>query len=109
MKILITLFVLFFSSLVFAEDISDYEIEGMSIGDSLLEYFSDEIINAKIKNSAFYFDNSKFMIILFEDSSFSTYQFVQVTLKPNDDQYFIHSLTGKIIYNKETDECFKKK
>ena len=44
MKILLTLFVFFFSSLVFAEDISDFEIEGISIGDSLLKKFSrDEI------------------------------------------------------------------
>ena len=47
MKILLTLFVLFFSSLLFAEDISDFEIEGMSIGDSLLDYMSeDEIMDA---------------------------------------------------------------
>jgi hypothetical protein len=29
---------------VFPEDISDLEIEGMSIGDSLLDYFSEEEI-----------------------------------------------------------------
>ena len=46
MKTLLTFFVLLFSSSVIAEDISDFEIEGMSIGDSLLDYFSeDEIIN----------------------------------------------------------------
>ena len=47
MKILITLYVFSFSSLLFADDISDFEIEGMSIGDSLLEYYSiSEIKNA---------------------------------------------------------------
>ena len=40
MKIYITLFVLFFSSSIFADDISDFEIEGISIGDSLLDYVS---------------------------------------------------------------------
>ena len=44
MKILLTLFVLLFSSSVVAEDISDFEIEGMSIGDSLLDYFSEKKI-----------------------------------------------------------------
>ena len=44
MKILLTLFVMFFSSSVFADDISDFEIEGMSIGDSLLDYMSEEEI-----------------------------------------------------------------
>ena len=46
MKILLTFFVLLFSSSVFADDISDFQIEGMSIGDSLLDYLSkDEIID----------------------------------------------------------------
>ena len=42
MKILLALFILFFSSSLFADDISDFEIEGMSIGDSALDYFSKE-------------------------------------------------------------------
>ncbi|SVC07743.1 uncharacterized protein METZ01_LOCUS260597, partial [marine metagenome] len=46
-KLLLLLFsILFLSSpSVFAKDISDFEIEGMSIGDSLLDYFSEEEIN----------------------------------------------------------------
>ena len=41
MKTLLTFFILFFSSSVFAEDISDFQIEGISIGDSLLDFFSE--------------------------------------------------------------------
>ncbi len=33
----------------FADDIRDFEIEGMSIGDSLLDYFSEEEITNKKK------------------------------------------------------------
>ena len=44
MKILLTFFVLFFSSSVVADGISDFQIEGMSIGDNLLDYFSEEEI-----------------------------------------------------------------
>ena len=52
MKILLTFFVLLFSSSVFAEDISDFQIEGMSIGDSLLKHYSEkQINNAIIKNN----------------------------------------------------------
>ena len=57
MKILLTLFVFFFSSLVFAEDISDFEIEGMSIGDSLLDYMNEDEI--KFYQSADHFFKSK--------------------------------------------------
>ena len=48
MKILLTLFVLLFSSSVVAEDISDFEMGGMSIGDSLLDFYTKtEITNAR--------------------------------------------------------------
>ena len=50
MKILLTFYVLFFSSLVFADDISDFQIEGISVGDSLLDYFSKKEIE---KNKIF--------------------------------------------------------
>ena len=49
MKILLTLFVLLFSSSVVADDISDFEIEGFSIGDSLLEHFSEKEIKLMLK------------------------------------------------------------
>ena len=50
MKTLLTLFVLLFSSLVFADDIRDFQIEGMSIGDSLLDYFTEQKIKNNMKN-----------------------------------------------------------
>ena len=40
MKTLLTLFVLFFSSSVVAEDISDFEIEGISLRDNIQDHFS---------------------------------------------------------------------
>ena len=40
MKKTLIIFVLLFSSSVLAEDISDFEIEGISVGDSLLDYMS---------------------------------------------------------------------
>ena len=44
MKILLTLIVLFFSSSVFADEVSDFEIEGVSLGESLLDYMSKKEI-----------------------------------------------------------------
>ena len=52
-KLLVLLFSLFFlsSPSVFADDISDFEIEGISIGDSLLDYMTeDEILKEIEKN-----------------------------------------------------------
>ena len=104
------LFLIFFSFSApsFADDIKDFEIEGMSIGDSALDYLSEEEIRYK-KNDAFHYINNKFLIIGIEDSSFTTYEIVQITLKPNDDKYIIYHLDGKIIYNDEIEECYKTK
>ena len=46
MRVFIAVLVLIFSfqSWTKADDIRDFEIEGMSIGDSLLDYFSEEEI-----------------------------------------------------------------
>ena len=56
MKILLTLFVLLFSSSVVAEDISDFQIEGMSIGDSLLDYFSEKEIIDEIEINKYMYE-----------------------------------------------------
>ena len=52
MRVFITVLVLIFSlqSWTRADDISEFEIEGMSIGDSLVDYFSHEEINCKINS-----------------------------------------------------------
>ena len=45
MKFLLTLLLIFsVQSLTKADDVSDFEIEGMSIGESALNYFDEEIL-----------------------------------------------------------------
>ncbi len=106
MKMFLTLFVLFFSSSVVAENISDLQIEGMSIGESLSDHYSKNKIKSSINDSTFYYENKEYMIIIIEDSNFETYHYVQITLKPNDNEYIIHALTGKMIYERNTEQCY---
>ena len=60
MKRLLLILILTFSfqTLSKADDIRDFEIEGMSIGDSLLNYFTEEEINNATDNS---YDATKFI------------------------------------------------
>ena len=57
MKVFIVVLVLIFSfqSLTRADDIRDFEIEGISIGDSALDFFSEE----KIKYNSYDYYNDK--------------------------------------------------
>ena len=61
MRIFLTVLILIFSlqSWTKADDIRDFEIEGISIGDSLLDYYSKEDIESRIKNNPYYYPNSK--------------------------------------------------
>ena len=45
-----------------ADDIRDFEIEGMSIGDSLLDYFNEKEINDNFYIASYYEKNEKFFI-----------------------------------------------
>ena len=58
-KLLVLLFSIFLlsSPSVFADDISDFEIEGIGIGDSLLDYMTEDEILAEIKISISANDN----------------------------------------------------
>ena len=55
MKIFISVLILIFSfqSWTKADDISDFEIEGISIGDSALDFFTKEKIEKNIRTNVF--------------------------------------------------------
>ena len=108
MKILLTLFVLLFSSSVVADDISDFEIEGMSVGDSLLDYFSEEEIKNNKRN--YIFQNNRFYAVGlgYTDDLFEIYDGFEIFLKTNDEKYKIYSIQG-IIYFSTFYDCKKKK
>ncbi len=72
-----------------AGDIRDFQIEGMSIGDSLLDYFSAEIIEEKKKEKINFPKSKKFYRIVFKSNEV-TYDFIGVYLKKNDSIYIIY-------------------
>ena len=103
-KILITLFIFIFSSLVFAEDISDFQIEGMSIGDSLLKYFNKDLIELEKYDeySLMYKNNEYVQIGASHKDSYrlridsDLYDDLSIVLKTNDKNYEIFLIGGRI-------------
>ena len=59
MKILFILFVFLFPFSLFGNDITDFQIEGMSIGDSLLDYLNEKEINNNIVEIYDYYERLK--------------------------------------------------
>ena len=103
-----------FSAPSFADDISkveDIEIEGISIGDSLLKYLSKEEIikEIEINKHAYNYLNDDFgEVYLF--SKFDNYDHLSFLVKQkNDKNYIIYFIKGSIKYDNKLEECFAKR
>ena len=83
-----------------ADDIRDLQIEGMSVGDSLLDYFSEEEIISNKKDWYKYLEKNKFITIALESSGFQSYEYVDVNAEYGDDNYIIDSMAGSIYFGK---------
>ena len=105
MKKTLIILVLLFSSSVFAEDISDFEIEGMSIGDSLLDYFSEEEIKNNIMNYYQNYNDEFIAAEFWKLSFFEKYESIQITFKNNDNNYIIYGITGMIFFD-DISDCY---
>ena len=95
MKRLLLILILTFSfqSLAKADDVYDFEIYGLSVGDSLLKFKSKSIIEKKEKGFMPSLNGEKFYRISFKIED-DNYDFVAFYLKKNDAQYKIYSLEG---------------
>ena len=105
MRMLITLLILIlrFQSWAKADEISEFEIEGMSIGDSLLEFFNEKDIKEEIKTAVFYPKSKKFMVISLIPKTIKNYENINFHIKSSDKKYIIHSIKGMSYM--ETKEC----
>ena len=93
-----------FSAPSFADDIRDFQIEGISVGDSALNFFSNnEIDNA---NNEGYPDNEFLNLTIYK--SLGPYEVMQLVIKPNDSKKIIYGITGIIPYKTDINACYKK-
>ena len=107
MKTLLTLFVLLFSSSVLADDISDFQIEGISIGDSLLDHFSEKFIKENEEN---YYKNKTYTPVeIFQHPTFKIYDSMSFNYKTGDNNFIVSHMSGRIKFNNNMEECEKKK
>ena len=103
--LLICILFLNFQSLVKANDISDFEIEGISINTSALNFMSKN----EIKNNILpYFETKRNYYISNLAIDLKLYDQVEIYLKSNDDKYQIKSIIAGIFIN-ELDVCLSQK
>ena len=116
MRVFIAVLVLIFSlqSWTKADDIRDFEIEGISIGDSLLDHFDNSsIVNAKKSKYSLWYKNKKFIQVGAGknyplDKTLNNYDDLSIIFKPDDINYIIYSIGGRI-FCENINECKKQK
>ena len=106
MRLFLTVLIFIFNlqSWTKADNIKDFEIEGMSIGDSLLEYFNQKQIENFINYDDLPSDMQYRIAEIYngQDFNMTNYDAMQFYYKPNDPNFIIQSLSGLI-------DCGKKK
>ncbi len=111
MKKILTIVILnlFFTNLSIAKNIKDFQIEGISILDSLTKFISKEqILNKKNNSTDLYKSDNFYSITFFKNDAFNLKNFdeIQFHLEKNDSLFKIHALTGaKHISDKK--QCLK--
>jgi hypothetical protein len=108
MRVFIAVIVLIFGfqSLVRADDIRDFQIEGISIGDSLLDYFSEKELKQK-KKKGFIYPNKKYYSVSFFSSKYEIYEKVQFHLKSTDKKYIVYAISGLLYFRNNIKNCHK--
>ena len=114
MRVFIAVIILIFSlqSWAKADDIRDFQIEGMSIGDSLLDFFSEEEIKDNSKAQKIY---KPFGLTTFTSSrsaelksKLKQYDYMQIAYMLDDKNYIIIGMSAAISKNNfEINACKK--
>jgi len=91
-----------------ADDIRDFQIEGMGVGDNLLNYFNKNQIDNIL--GTYYPNSKKFkMISLSSEFSLQTYDNFYVSLNEEKNDYKIYEIKGTIYIKNEKDCLIEKK
>ena len=107
MRVFLAVLVLIFSlqSWTKADDIRDLQIEGMSIGDSLLDYFSKEEIK-KAKPVTNYKDKKyRTLNFVYVKKNFETYEVISASFKSKDINYTIVGVGGFVVFDNNFEAC----
>ena len=88
-----------------ADDIRDFEIEGMSVGDSALDYFSKRELNDSIQ---FGFETKEYAYVHISKEKLDTFDNGLIIFRPKDIKFTIHSISGRIHFHKDISACHKK-
>ena len=96
-----------------ADDIRDFQIEGMSVGDSLLDYFTKKKITNSIVNWYDRLEKNRYIAIALDSKNFKQYDFVDIFTNYADESYKIDTIAGVMYFGndkeiRDINHCYKK-
>ena len=106
--LVILILILTFQTQSQADDIRDFQIEGMSIGDSLLDFVNEDKILKELERNKddYHWTDGKFGdVYIYEETE--NYEYISASVKIKDKKYIIYSVRGMIDYE-DVNVCFKK-
>ena len=107
--LLIFILTLSFQSWTKADDIRDFQIEGMSIGDSLLDFATVGKINLGERK---YYNDNKYTVTELYPDDFKikkyTYDRFQFDFKEKDNKKIIKTFSGVVSYKHNIKDCYEK-
>ena len=106
-KLLLILILTFtFQSLIKADDISDFQIEGMSVGETILKYYDKKLISERKATWPGSKKYTRFWDTNFKSDQYDSLQLVYLT---NDKNYIIKGINAGILYeNTNISKCYNK-
>ena len=115
MKKLLVILILILSlqTSTWADDIRDFQIEGMSVGDSLLDYFTKKKITNSIVNWYDNLEKNRYTAIALDSENFKQYDFVDIFTNYGDESYKIDTIAGVMYFGndkeiRDINHCYKK-
>ena len=97
--ILISIFA--YQSLTMADDIRDFQIEGISIGDTLLAYMNKNEIKNSDNN---YFNNKKYNSVRLNITP-NNFDYLEVAFLSEDKNFLIQGISGLTLYENNHIQC----
>ena len=107
--LLILILTLSFQTLTKADDIRDFEIEGMSIGDSLLDYYNLNEIKEQTDEDLYAGTNKKFSAVNIYGVKSDLFMGLQIHHKTNDKKFKIYGIDGIFAFDEDSNYCNKKR
>ena len=107
MRIFHIILILFLSTLcsLRADEVKKFEIEQITVGESLLNHMTkDQILNKLKSKNTYFYPNKSFATFGYIPDNLELYDDVGVIIKPNDENYIIYALEGTIYFREKSCE-----